>query len=186
MTFYKTFLLIGVLLFSSIAVRAGDIIEAKVEHIDKQYFITLEAVINADSHRIYQLLTDYENLNKLSDSIEESNLIYSLSEKDHRVQVKTEACVTFFCRTINQVQDVEELPNMVIVTTSLPDKSDVDYAHARWKVTAEEGLTRINFNSDLKPSFWIPPLIGPVLIERTLRNEALSVINGLERLAQQR
>ena len=186
MTSSKAALLFGALLLTNCLAHAGNIITAKVEHTDKQYFISLEIIINADSQRVYKILTDYENLTKLSDGIEDSQLIYSLSDNDHRVMVKTKACVTFFCKTINQVQDVEELPNMVIITTSLPEKSDVDYAHARWKITAEDGLTRINFNSDLKPSFWIPPLIGPPLIERTLRNEALAVINGLEKLALQR
>jgi len=186
MKFLKIASVIYVLLFTNITVNAGDIIESKVEHKDKQYFVTLEVVINADSQQVFRLLTDYENLTSLSDSIKESRLIYSLSDNDHRVQVKTKACVTFFCKTINQIQDVEELPGMVIITTSLPEKSDVEYAHARWKISAEDDFTRISYNSDLKPSFWIPPVIGPPLIERTLRNEALAVINGLESLVQQR
>ena len=189
MSSHKTYLSIclAMLLFVINSLTyAGDIIEAKVGNEDKRYFVELEVVINADSQHVYKLLTDYENLTKISDSIKESRLIYSLSDNDHRVQVKTKACITFFCKTINQVQDVEELPGMVIITTSLPAKSDVEYAHARWKITAEDGLTRINFNSDLKPSFWVPPVIGPPLIERTLRNEALTVIEGLESLAQQR
>ena len=185
MSLHKTYLSIFMLFIINSFACAGDIIEAKVSNEDKRYFVELEVIINADSDRVYKLLTDYENLTKISDSIKESRLVYSLSDNDHRVQVKTKACVTFFCKTINQIQDVEELPGMVIVTTSIPTKSDVDYAHARWKVTAENGLTRINFNSDLKPSFWIPPVIGPPLIERALRNEALAIITGLEKLAQQ-
>jgi len=184
MSFSKIITLFFISLISKLS-YAGEILEAHVGHTDKQYFVSLDVVINADASRVYKILTDYDNLTKLSDSIKESRVIYSLSDNDHRVQVKTKACVTFFCKTINQVQDVEELPNNVIITTALPDKSDVDYAHARWKVTSENGLARINFNSDLKPSFWIPPVIGPLLIERTLRNEALAVIDGLEELAQQ-
>ena len=186
MNLHKTYLSICLLFFINGFTHAGDIIEAKVSNKDKRYFVELEVVINADSQRVYKLLTDYDNLTKISDSIKESRLVYSLSDNDHRVQVKIKACVTFFCKTINQVQDSEELPGMVIITTSLPGKSDVEYAHARWKITAEDGLTRINFNSDLKPSFWVPPVIGPPLIERTLRNEALAVIEGLEKLAQKR
>lgn len=181
----KTALLLGALWLINITANAGDIIQAHVEHKNKQYFISIEVIINADSQRVYDILTDYNNLTKLSDSIEESSIIYSLSDNDHRVKVEIKACVSFFCKTITQIQDVEELPGMVIITTTLPDKSDVDYAHARWKVSAEDGLTRVHFNADLKPSFWIPPLIGPLLIERALRNEALTVLEGLEKLAQQ-
>ncbi len=176
----------ALLLMSNISfTHAGDVLEATVSNEDKRYFVNLEVIINANAQRVYKILTDYNNLSKISDGITESNLVYSLSDNDHRVKVTTEACVTFFCKTIVQVQDVEQLPGMVIISTTIPDKSDVDYAHARWKVTDEDGLTRISFNADLKPSFWVPPLIGPPLIERTLRNEALSVIEGLEILAQQ-
>jgi len=182
---YKRTLFISLLFIYSTLVNAGDILEAKVTSKDKRYFVSLSVVINADATRVYKLITDYNNLNLISESITESNLIYSLSDNDHRVKVTTNACVTFFCKTIVQVQDVEQLSGMVIVTTSVPDKSDVDYAHARWKITSENGLTHITFNSDLKPSFWIPPLIGPPLIETALKNEALAIIDGLETLAQQ-
>jgi len=182
----KRFILFFLFVIHSNLVIAGDVLEATVTSEDKRYFINIDVVINADADRVYKILTDYANLTNISESITESNLIYSLSDNDHRVKVTTEACVTFFCKTIVQVQDVEQLPGMVIVSTTIPEKSDVDYAHARWKITKQDGLTHIIFNADLKPSFWVPPLIGPPLIERALRKEALAVIDGLEKLAQQR
>lgn len=182
---FKPFIIVCLLFNYSPFASAGDILKATVTNEDNRYFINIDVIINADAQRVYEILTDYENLSKISEGITESDLIYSLSDNDHRVKVTTEACVAFFCKTIVQVQDVEQLPGMVIVSTTIPDKSDVDYAHARWKITAEDGLARISFNSDLKPSFWVPPLIGPLLIERALRNEALAVIEGLEILAQQ-
>jgi len=186
MTLFRPLLLLWLFFNYNYFATAGDVIEATVTNEDKRYFVNLEVVINADAKRVFKILTDYNNLTRISDSITESNLIYSLSDNDHRVKVTTKACVTFFCKTIVQVQDVEQLPGMVIISTTIPDKSDVDYAHARWKITSEDGLTHVSFNADLKPSFWVPPLIGPPLIERALRNEALAVIEGLEVLAQQR
>jgi len=186
MLFCKKILTAVLILLASIYAHAGNVLEAKVENKDKRYFVSLEVILNADTQRVYDLLTDYDKLTLISDSIKESSILYSLSDKDHRVSITTKACVTFFCKTIHQVQDVEELPGMVIVTTSIPTKSDVDYAHARWKITAEDGLTRVNYSSDLKPSFWVPPVIGPPLIESALRSEALAVIEGLENQAQKR
>ncbi len=186
MTLFRPLLLSWLFMTYSAFATAGDVIEATVTNEDKRYFVNLEVVINADARHVFKILTDYENLTSISDSITESNLIYSLSDNDHRVKVTTKACVTFFCKTIVQIQDVEQLPGMVIISTTIPDKSDVDYAHARWKITSNDGLTHVSFNADLKPSFWVPPLIGPPLIERALRNEALAVIEGLEILAQQR
>lgn len=161
---------------------AGELVHARVEHKDKRYIVEIEMLIDAGLVHVQRLLTDYDHLTRLNSAIRESNLIYSLDDHTHRVHVVTEACVTFFCKRISQVQDVEELPGGIIITTVIPEKSDFDYAHARWKISAEGGRTRISFNTDLKPSFWVPPLIGPLLIEKKLREETLATLEGLERL----
>lgn len=172
-------LLLGLLL----PVQAGEVITAKVDHRDKRYFMEIEALINADSIVVKRLLTDYNHLKRLNDVIKESYIVYSLDDISHRVYLNAESCITFFCKSITQVQDIEELPGNVIIATIVPEKSDFDYAHARWKISAEGARTRIFFNTDLRPSFWVPPLIGPPLIESKLREEAIRTIEGLERLA---
>lgn len=167
----------------ALPLSAGEIITAKVNHQDKRFFIEIEALIDADSRVVKRLLTDYNNLTRLNDIIKESYTMYSLDDVNHRVYVKTETCISFYCKSLTQVQDVEELPGNVIVATVVPAKSDFDYAHARWKIMAEDKRTRVFFSSDLKPSFWVPPLIGPPLIESKLRDEALRTFDGLERIA---
>lgn len=178
-TFLITFLLLGQLA----PLQAGEVITAKVNHEDKRFFMEIEALIDADSTIVKRLLTDYNQLKRLNDTIKESYTMYSLDDVSHRVYVKTETCISFYCKSLTQVQDVEELPGNVIIATVVPEKSDFDYAHARWKIVAEGERTRIFFNTDLKPSFWVPPLIGPPLIESKLREEALRTIEGLERFA---
>ena len=163
--------------------QAGEVITAKANHQDKRFFMEIEALIDAESTIVKRLLTDYNQLKRLNDIIKESYTMYSLDDVSHRVYVKTETCISFYCKGLTQVQDVEELPGNIIIATVVPEKSDFDYAHARWKINAEGNRTRIFFNTDLKPSFWVPPLIGPPLIERKLREEALRTIEGLERLA---
>jgi len=175
---------VGLLLFIALPGHTGEVLEASVEHKDERYFVSLDVLIDADSKRVYDALTDFNNLSTINPSVTSSNLVYSLSDTQHRVEVSLEACVTFFCRKLVQVSDVEELPGNLILTTAVPDKSDFDYAHARWKISTEQGRTRVTYDSDFKPSFWVPPLVGPLLIEKKLRDEALAVIDALEQLAQ--
>ena len=52
MKFLTYFAVILALLFTNITANAGDVIEAKVEHKDKQYFITLEVVIRSEERRV--------------------------------------------------------------------------------------------------------------------------------------
>ncbi|MGD9000625.1 MAG: SRPBCC family protein, partial [Granulosicoccaceae bacterium] len=178
-TFILTLYLLSQLL------TAGELLNAVVEHKDKRYFIKLDMLIDADPGRVHKLLTDYNKLGRLNDSIKTSEIVYSLNERTHRVRVVTKACVLFFCKTIRQMQDVEQLDNNIIVATVIPEQSDFDYAHARWSIRREKDRTRVTFNADLKPSFWVPPLIGPPVIKKKLYNETLDTIETVERLAKQ-
>jgi len=37
----------------------------------------------------------------------------------------------------------------------------------------------------MEPAFWIPPVIGPFLIQRALRKGAIRAVNRIELLAQE-
>ena len=166
-----------------VSAHAGEVVTATVRHHEERYFMEVEALLEADSRHVKQALTDYNHLKSVNDIIQESHIMYSLDDVSHRVYVKTRTCIAFFCKTIVQVQDVEELAGNVIVAQVVPAKSDFEYAHARWKITPAGKQTRLHFSTDLKPAFWVPPLIGPPLLERKLRQEVLRTIDGLERLA---
>ena len=167
----------------ALPVIAGEIISSSVEHEDERYIVEVDMRIDADPGKVYELITSYENLQQLNDNIEKSELLYSLDDNNHRVRVISDACVMFFCKTITQVQDIQEVSNEVIVATVIPEKSSFDYAHARWHIRKEGEATRITFNSDLKPSFWVPPVIGPPMIKSKLEDEVLGTIETLEELA---
>ena len=42
----------------------------------------------------------------------------------------------------------------------------------------------MRFRSEIEPAFWVPPLIGPWLIQRALQAETLKSVANLERLAE--
>ena len=170
------------MMFAS-AVSAGELIHSSVEHDSNRYILEFEMRISANPQRVYELITDYNKLDQVSDSIEKSELLSSKDEQHHRVRVVSDACVLFFCKTIKQVQDIEEINKQTVISTIIPEQSDFDYAHARWHIQKEGAGTRVSFNVDLKPSFWVPPLIGPPIIKSKLEDEVRSTIENLERLA---
>ncbi len=165
------------------ALPAGEVLSAEVDYKDERYIVEIDMRINADPGRVYALLTDYEHLSRISERIKESHLIFSLDEASHRTRVVLEGCIAFFCKELTQVQDVEELGGGMIVATVLAEQSDFVYGHSRWLIRPEAGATRVTFNTDLKPAFWVPPLIGPPLIKRELRQASLKTITDLEKLA---
>ena len=67
------------------------------------------------------------------------------------------------------------------IRASLPQ-----FGQARWRLENSSGDTRLLFEARIRPAFWVPPLIGPWVIGRVLREEARSTCDGLERLARMR
>jgi len=169
--------------FLCLPVHAGKIITANVEYEDERYFVEIEMLIKAPTDKVYTLFTDYDHLNRINKTVTKSNLVYSIDDNTHRVNVLSEACVSFFCIKVKQLQDVEEQKDGIIFVTDVPGKSDTVYAHSRWHIRQENEFTRVTYNTDLKPDFWVPPLIGPYLIKRKLREASLETINAVEKLA---
>jgi hypothetical protein len=169
-------------LFSLQSALAGEVLDSHVGTHEEHYLLQIDMLIDADTDRVRQLLTDYAHLDRLSNSITRSELLES-NAPHYRVRVTTEGCVIFFCRELVQMQDVTELNDGYILVKVLPEMSDFAYSRNMWRIRALNGRTRVTYSSDLVPDFWIPPLIGTSLFKHQLLEESRQVIENLERLA---
>ena len=173
-------LLAGIL--GCLPVHAGDVMEAEVIHESGVYTLSLEAWISAPAPRVHHMLTDYTHLERVNPAVKESEIINSNSPVHHRVRTLIEACIAFFCKQLIQVWDVEQQSDYVIVAAIVPELSNFRSGNANWVLSEEGGGTRLRFTTQLEPSFWVPPLIGPWLIRYKLRKEALESVDNLEQL----
>jgi hypothetical protein len=64
---------------------------------------------------------------------------------------------------------------------TVPRLSDFSYGFTQWDLAPEGNGTRFELRTELRPAFWVPPLLGPMLIEQGLKNSALEALEGLER-----
>jgi hypothetical protein len=154
--------------------------EAEVIHESGVYTLGLEAWISAPVLNVHHMLTDYIHLERVNPAVKESTIIETYSTDHHRVHTLIEACVAFFCRKLIQVWDVEQQPDYDIVAMIVPELSNFRSGNANWVLRKENGGTRLRFTTQLEPSFWVPPLIGPWLIRYKLRKEALESVDNLE------
>jgi hypothetical protein len=169
--------------FGSAAVHAGEVRKAEVEHADGRYIVEIDVIVNAREDAVHQVLTDYAHLTRVHENIKQSEILFSLDDHTHQVRVVAEACITYFCKSMIQTQDVLETDAQTIIVTAVPEKSDFVFAHSRWKITPTENGTRVMFNTDLKPRFWVPPVIGPYLIKKKLHTASVETVLNLEKLA---
>jgi len=161
------------------ALYAGEILSSYVDKIDDHYILKLDMRIEGEFDSVYEILTDFNHLGKVNDTITSSQLLES-NGKTHKVQFINNGCVWFICQEIKQVVVVTELGNGYIMSEILPELSDLSYGRTLWQIMDEGESTRIKYHSDLVPDFWIPPFIGPSILQDRLLEESIKAINGVE------
>jgi len=69
------------------------------------------------------------------------------------------------------VEDVTALEDGGIIATVIPDQSDFDNGYTVWSLTTSPRGTLIGYESSMAPRFWVFPILGPIIIENTLREQ---------------
>jgi len=158
----------------------------KVSRHGDSYYLSADVYLGAPLPQVYQVLTDYNHLTRISGVIQRSHLLNRIDPHTALVYVESRACVLFFCHTIRETQKVVESPPDGIAAEAIPAQSNVKLADSSWHLQAEGTGTRMQWNFTIVPEFWIPPLIGPALVKSALRTEAQFSARGIEKLARQR
>ena len=165
-------------------VSAGEVIYAYVDNDDDHYYLHLDMRVNGDAENIYRILVDFDNMHAINETIVESKRLSSRdNDTVHEVEFISEGCVLFFCKRIRQLVTVRELGQGFIVSSTDPAKSDLKHGRTLWEVIDEGEGTRLKYNADYVPDFWVPPVIGPAIFKNRMYEEGLKTVNGIEKLA---
>jgi hypothetical protein len=170
-------------LLPACACQAGELLEAFAAHRDDHYLLHLDMRIKGKYADVYKILVDFNHIPQVNDSIKSSQELEHHG-KVHRVRIVGEGCVWIFCRRIQQVEIVTERDDGYIVSITDPTHSDLRYGRTLWHIIDEGKTTRVQYNADFVPAFWVPPLIGPMIFKHRILKEGQKTINGIERLIQ--
>lgn len=163
---------------------AGQVEKLDSYRIGPTYTFYMRIKLNADINTVWPLIDDFSQLQRMNDSILSSSFIPSPDPELRRIRLKARFCVWFFCRHLEQIQDLAYLDQYEVITVVIPNTSDFRAGWAKWKLSPnpEPNTCILEIDMALTPDFWIPPLIGPYLISRKLRAEGVETALGLERL----
>lgn len=171
------------LLFTTTA-QAGEVRYADVKYQDGIYKLVLDVDLDADRDTVYAIVTDYQKLHRISDALVETTLLSEDKTGKKRRRLVAKTCILFFCFTAKMTEDVEEINNEIVLTTIVPELSDFSYGKTEWRVTSlGQGRSRIHFDCQQNPDFWIPPVIGPLFMKRKMLSEARQTIERIEHIA---
>ena len=93
-------------------------------------------------------------------------------------------CILVFCKQVEQMQRVVQVDSRTVEAVMLPGQGDFRTGFARWRFGGDGTATELYFTEELEPDFWVPPLIGPWLIERKLVREVTETVRYIEQQQQ--
>lgn len=161
---------------------------ASVEHLDvtrqgRTYRLDGGFVLAATPAAAWRVLTDYRGLPALNTSIKEVRVLADDGPSRHRVYARVRLCGYVFCRTLEHVQWMTQRREGLLEAEMDPSESDFEHGSARWELAPSATGSHLYLVVEVRPRFWIPPLIGPVLIREALRAQAQRTADGVERRA---
>ncbi len=166
---------------------AATIDRLEVARTGERFSMTLSAQLDAPLERSYAVFRDFSLLPQINDAVEKVRLLDDAPPGAQRLSTRVRVCVSVFCTRLDQVQDLRDRADPrghSFDAVVIPELSNLRYGRARWHMRDCEGRTCLSFETELEPKFWVPPLIGPWLVERAMRREAITTALGIERLAR--
>jgi Polyketide cyclase / dehydrase and lipid transport len=153
------------------------------EFRDGVYRVSFEAVLAAPPSAVGAVLRDYSAYPSLDVRIRSSERL--VSEPDGAVLLRTRihACEAFFCRNVTRVERVEVGPD-TLVATVIPALSQLRRGLTRTAWQELDNGTRVSYEAEFEPDFWVPAFIGRQFARHGLRESAVNLFTNVERQAR--
>ena len=161
----------------------GEVSSVHVSSAQGLYTTDMLATIDIPTRALFAQITDFDNLDQLSKSIQSSSVVSDIEDQGYVVALELKIC-WLVCHTFRQTQHITTSPPYVLHAEILSGDGNLFVGSARWELLEADGRSMVKFRSQLTPQFWVPTWIGPWMIERLLRRESLRLFEGLERTVQ--
>ena len=149
------------------------------------YRVRFDALLDAPVEGVARVLTDYVAYVSLDPRIRSSKVIGTAPDGAPLVKTRIRACAGFFCRDVRRVEHVT-LGEGVLVARALPERSDLRSSVARTEWRAEGDRTRVRYEAEFTPDFWVPTVISRNYAGRMLRESVLELFENVEEQARER
>ena len=167
------------------AAFAYEVQEVKVTRDGEHYRLNMQVLLNTEAEAAFETMKDVNNLPLINPSVIKVLPLHTATSGED-VYTQVHLCVAFVCRTLAQVQNMTHSRSeagYLLQAIVDPERSNLKSGAARWHFSdCGTAQTCLAFEAELVPDFWVPPLLGPWLIQRSMKREALVSSSGLERL----
>ncbi len=143
-------------------------ISVRVQKAGAEILVDVDCPVRAPVAIVWDVLTDYNNMAAFV-----SNLQFSGVERrvDNVLTVRQRGKVTrgVFSFAFDNVREIELMPFAEIRSRLV--SGDLKASAFTTRIVDLDGLVHISNNGRYTPNVWVPPLIGPVIIEGETRKQ---------------
>ncbi len=154
---------------SGITPALAETIEVKTERENGGASVHVQVNMSLDftNSEVLDVLNDYEHMPAFVTDIHEINLISS-GTNIKQVRIIGESTLLLIHYPINIVMEVKNLSSSHISLKSIQGNLGVDgYVN----ILQEGNRTQVSYIADLRPSFWLPPLVGSYVIGLQIKRQ---------------
>lgn len=148
------------------------------QYKENHYRVKLLIKIPAHPDAVINELQRYSKIQDLHEDIISSKVI-SYENNVSQIEVISNRCILFICFPIVQTMNFVRINNRTLEASIIPQKSDFLSGHMRWFVTLSSEGSLLEYTGEFEPDFWVPPLIGPWVVEMDLATASVEVIQAL-------
>lgn len=157
--------------FAPLAAWSADSNQDIVVRVDKQgpkVFVYVDCPVNASALLAWGVLTDYDRMAQFV-----SNLELSVVERqeDNLLRVRQKGKVTrgLLTFSFDNVREIELQPYREIRSRMI--SGDLIPSEFTTRIAESDGVLHIINSGSYTPKIWVPPVIGPALIEMETRKQ---------------
>lgn len=172
-----------VLALCAAGAQAADLRDVTVERDDDHYRLNSTAYFNVGREELYRVLTNYDLFKRFTSAIVESRNVEPDDKGRPQFYARMQGCVLLFCKSFIRNGYLLLNPMHEIVAVADPEHSDFRKSRERWRLVPEGDGTVMTYEFEMVPDFWVPPVIGPYFIQKTLRDGGIDAIDRIEALA---
>ena len=172
-----------ILLLLASQTMAAEVTWIEVERDGGHVDVHSELVIDAPLPEVYAALLNYDQFAQMGDTFAESRYVEPAQDGTPRIYTRTEGCIWFFCKTIDRYARLEVEPQQKIVAIAEPERSDAALSIESWTLTAAGDSTVIEYRHEIETGFWVPPLLGALIINRSVERGTQKAAVRIEQLA---
>jgi uncharacterized membrane protein len=177
-------LLAATALLSAPAAGAFNIEHSAARYVDKHFRYELVVTLDAPIERVDEVLRNYADYPSLNRRIISSKVLERPAPDVATLETTVEVCFGWFCRNVTRVERVQE-SKYTLLAVADPERSEVKFSETRSVLSPGlHGTTRVKYETNVVPGFWVPPVGGRRMLLRTLENETRDLFMSVEEKAR--